>query len=199
MNTLDALLADLAETVGNAALDLDADAKERLAALEGRCIRIECARPNKVATLKVQRARIGVSEEAIGEADAVVRGSMAELIAWVAAGAPAEGAAVRIDGDREALAELMAAITPNFVNRLAGALSGSPGEDLLGALELAAAGVRSAAKGVAHAVKQGLGATPESSDPLGHPAPAFAALREGALQFALRVQELVKPPRADQS
>ena len=69
MNPLDALLADLAETGGNAVLNLDADAKQRLADLEGRCIRIECTLPSKAATLKVQRSRIAVSAEAIGEAD----------------------------------------------------------------------------------------------------------------------------------
>lgn len=197
MNPLDAMFADLAETVGNALLNLDADAKERLTALEGRCIRIECTLPTKTATLKVQRSRIAVSAEPMGEADAVVQGSMAELITWVAAGAPADSTAVRIEGDQGALAEVTAAITPDLISQLANTLSRGPGEDLLGALELAAAGLRSAAEGAAHALEQGLKSSPEGASPMDHVTPAFEALREGVLELALKAQELTKPARGD--
>ena len=197
MNPLDALLADLAETLGNALLSLDAEAKERLADLDGRCIRIECTGPERVTTLKVQRSRIAVSAEPIGEADATVQGSMAALIGWVAAGAPADGTGVRIEGDRGALTEVMAAITPNLVGQLSDALSNGPGEDWLGTLELAAAGLRSAAEGAAHAIEQELKPSAEGSSPLAQLTPAFEALREGVLQLALRAQEMAKPNRGD--
>lgn len=197
MNPLDAMFADLAETVGNAVLNLDAEAKERLTALEGRCIRIECTLPTKTATLKVQRSRIAVSAEAMGEADAVVQGSMAELITWVVAGAPADSTAVRIEGDQGAVAEVTAAITPNLVSQLSNALSQGPGEDLLGALELAAAGLRSAAEGAAHAIEQGLNSPGEGTSPMDQLTPAFEALREGVLELALKAQELTKPARGD--
>ncbi|MYF09875.1 MAG: SCP2 sterol-binding domain-containing protein [Gammaproteobacteria bacterium] len=199
MNPIDALFADLAETLGNALLNMDADAKQRLADLEGRCIRIECTLPNKSATLKVQRSRVAVSAEAIGEADAVVQGSMADLIAWVLGGASAESTAVRIEGDQGALAEVTAAITPNLVNQLSDALSNSPGEDVLGALELAAAGLRSAAEGTAHAIEQGLKSSPDGLSPLAQLTPAFELLREGVLDLALKAQELAKPSRGDPS
>lgn len=199
MNPLDVLFADLAETLGNALLNLDADAKQRLADLEGRCIRIECTLPNKSATLKVQRSRVAVSAEAMGEADAVVQGSMADLIAWVLGGASAESAAVRIEGDQGALAEVTAAITPSLVNQLSSALSNSPGEDVLGALELAAAGLRSAAEGAAHAIEQGLKSSPDGLSPLAQLTPAFELLREGVLDLALKAQELAKPSRGDPS
>jgi len=199
MNPIDALFADLAETLGNALLNMDADAKQRLADLEGRCIRIECTLPNKSATLKVQRSRVAVSAEAIGEADAVVQGSMADLIAWVLGGASAESTAVRIEGDQGALAEVTAAITPNLVNQLSDALSNSPGEDVLGALELAAAGLRSAAEGAAHAIEQGLKSSPDGLSPLAQLTPAFELLREGVLDLALKAQELAKPSRGDPS
>lgn len=199
MNPIDTLLADLAETLGNALLNLDADAKQRLADLEGRCIRIECTLPNKSATLKVQRSRIAVSAEAIGEADAVVQGAMADLIAWVLGGASAENPAVRIEGDQGALAEVTAAITPNLVNQLSSTLSNSPGEDVLGALELAAAGLRSAAEGAAHAIEQGLKSPPDGLSPLAQLTPAFELLREGVLDLALKAQELAKPTRGDPS
>lgn len=199
MNPIDALFADLTETLGNALLNLDADAKQRLADLEGRCIRIECTLPSKSATLKVQRSRVAVSAEAIGEADAVVQGSMADLIAWVLGGASAESTAVRIEGDQGALAEVTAAITPNLVNQLSDALSNSPGEDVLGALELAAAGLRSAAEGAAHAIEQGLKSSPDGLSPLAQLTPAFELLREGVLDLALKAQELAKPSRGDPS
>ncbi|MYH14426.1 MAG: hypothetical protein F4149_04550 [Gammaproteobacteria bacterium] len=199
MNPLDTLFADLAETLGNALLNLDADAKQRLADLDGRCIRIECTLPSKSATLKVQRSRVAVSAEAIGEADAVVQGSMADLIAWVLGGASAESTAVRIEGDQGALAEVTAAITPNLVNQLSDALSNSPGEDVLGALELAAAGLRSAAEGTAHAIEQGLKSSPDGLSPLAQLTPAFELLREGVLDLALKAQELAKPSRGDPS
>ncbi|MCY4344100.1 MAG: SCP2 sterol-binding domain-containing protein [Gammaproteobacteria bacterium] len=199
MNPLDALLADLAETLGNALLNLDADAKERLAELEGRCIRIECLLPRKSATLTVQRSRIAVSAEAIGEADAVVQGSMTELIAWVVGGASAESAAVRIEGDPGALAEVRAAITPSLVSSLSGTASNSPGEDALGALELAAAGLRSAAEGAAHAIERGLAPSADGLSPLAQLTPGFELLREGVLDLARKAQELAKPTRGEPS
>ncbi len=199
MNPLDALLADLAETLGNALLNLDADAKERLAGLEGRCIRIECAQPSKSATLEVRRSRIAVSAQAIGEADAVVQGSVAELVAWVASGASAESAAVRIEGDPGVLAEVMAAVRPSLFNPLSSTLSSSPGEDVIGALELAAAGLRSAAEGAAHALEQGLAPAADGSSPLAQLAPRFEPLRDGVLKLARRARELAKPTRSDPS
>jgi len=199
MNPLDAWLADLAETLGNALLNLDADAKERLADLEGRCLRIECALPSKSATLRVQRSRIAVSAQALGAADAVVQGSMAEPIAWVASAASAESAAVRIEGDPGVLAEVVAAIRPNLVKPLASTLSNRPGEDVLGALELAAAGLRSAAEGAAHAIEQGLKPPADGSSPLAQLTPALEQLRAGILDLALKAQELAKPTRGDPS
>ena len=197
MNPLTALLADLAETLGNALLNLDADAKQRLANLEGRCIRIECTLPNAAATLKVQRSRIAVSAEAIEAADAVVQGSMADLIAWFLSGASAESTAVRIEGDPGALAEVTAAITPSLINQLYGNLSNGPGESALGALELAAAGLRSAAEGTAHAMEQGLKPSQDGLSPLAPLTPALELLREGVLDLALKAQELAKPTRGD--
>ena len=191
----DALLADLAETVGNAALRLDGDAQQRVAALDGRCIRIECTLPEKTATFSVQRSRIAVSAESIGEADAVVHGSMAELVAWVAAGAPVEGAAVRVEGDRGVLAEVVAAMTPSFLGPLSQALANGPGEDFLGALELAAAGLRSALEGATHAFERERASSADGASPLAQFTPVFELLREGVLDLALRAQKLTKPTR----
>ena len=122
---------------------------------------------------------------------------MAELITWAAAGAPADSTAVRIEGDPGALAEVMAAITPSLLSQLSNALSNGPGEDWLGALELATAALRSAAEGAAHAIEQGLKSSPEGASPMDHLTPAFEILREGVLELALKAQELTKPTRGD--
>lgn len=199
MNPLDALFADLIETIGNAALGLNADAKERLADLEGQSIRIECTLPSKVATLQVCGGRIAVSAEALGEADAVVRGSIADLITWMVAGASADSAAVRIEGDLGAWAEIAAAIAPHRIGWPFDALPSGTVEDLLGAVELALAGLRSATEGAARAIEQERKSHPDGLSPLAQLTPAFEALRAGVLTLALKAQELTKPARGDPS
>ena len=110
--SLDALFADLVETLANAALKLDDAAADRLAALEGRRLRILCRAPAKTVTLGVQRRRLSVSAEAIGEADVSVCGSASELFAWAFAGLGKASGQLEIAGDEALLAEFAAALRP---------------------------------------------------------------------------------------
>lgn len=154
--SLDALFADCVETLGNAVLPLDGAAAERLAALEGRRLRIQCKAPAKTLTLGVQRRRLSVSAEAIGEADVSVCGSASELLAWAFAGFGKAGGQLEVEGDEALLAEFTAALRPSGLDAIVERLPSNLSEDLFGALELGGATLRSAAEAGADALRRGL-------------------------------------------
>ena len=153
--SLDALFADLVETLANAALKLDDAAADRLAALEGRRLRILCRAPAKTVTLGVQRRRLSVSAEAIGEADVSVCGSASELFAWAFAGLGKASGQLEIAGDEALLAEFAAALRPTGLEAITERLPDNLGDDLFGALELGAAILGSAAQSGADALRRG--------------------------------------------
>ena len=154
--SLDALFADFVEILANLGLSLDDAAAERLAKLEGRRLRIECALPEKTVTLGVQRARLSVSAEGVGEADVQVRGSMPDLLAWAASGFAKTGDRLEVAGDEALLAEFAAALRPSGLDALAEGLPGDVGENLVGALELGGAALRSVFDAGADALVRGL-------------------------------------------
>ena len=154
--SLDALFADCVETLSNAVLLLDGAAAERLATLEGRRLRIQCKAPAKTLTLGVQRRRLSVSAEAIGEADVSVCGSASALLAWALGGFGKAGGQLDVAGDEALLAEFAAALRPSGLDAIVERLPGNLSEDLFGALELGGAALRSAAEAGADALKSGL-------------------------------------------
>ena len=154
--SLDALFADFVEILANAALALDGAAANRLAALEGRRLRIQCEAPAKTLTLGVQRGRLSVSAEAIGEAEVSVCGSASELLAWAFAGFDKTNRQLEIAGDEALLAEFAAALRPSGLDALAARLPDNVADDLFGALELGGAVLRSAAEAGVEALRRGL-------------------------------------------
>ena len=153
---VDALFADFVETSANVGLSFDDAAVQRLAALEGRRMRIQCTAPEKTVTLGVQRRRLSVSAEAVGEADVLVRGTAPGLLAWAAAGFGEAGDPLQVEGDEALLAEFAAALRPSGLDALLERLPGDVGENLIGAFELGGATLRSAAEAGADALKSGL-------------------------------------------
>ena len=186
----DALFADLVETLANFGLSLDDDAAQRLAALEGRRLRIQCKAPAKTVTLGVQSRRLSLSAEAIGAADVTVSGAAADLLAWAWAGFGKGADKLEMEGDAALVAEFAAALRPSGLDAVFARLPDNPGEDLLGALELAGAVLRSAVEGGAAALQRGLGEAPADAPPGREFAAAVRELRERVDGLQARVRDL---------
>ena len=181
--SLDVLFADFAEILANLGLSLDDAATERLAKLEGRRLRVECTLPEKTLTLGVQRARLSVSAEGIGKADVLVRGSMPDLLAWAAAGFDGTGDKLEVAGDEALLSEFSAALRPSGLDALMEGLPSNVGENLVGALELGGAALRSAFDAGADAASHRL-------QELCASAPQFQELADGLADLRKRLDRL---------
>ena len=145
------MFAGLAEKVANATLRLDAASEGRLAALEGLGVQVESTAPRQTWSVRVRDARIELLAGFLDSPDVLVRGRPQDLLAWFAAPDGRAAERVEIDGDAQALAELAAVfkeMTPG------GLVSPIRGQDLLGAAELAAAALRSAAEGAGNAWRE---------------------------------------------
>ncbi len=159
MSGLDTLFADVLETFSNAALGLDPESSERLRMLEGRSLQIESSAPQQVLTLIVRDARIVMLAEPVDRPNVIVRGRMQDLLAWFAATRQASqtNQRVEIEGDETTLFEVI-----NVFKRFApdpgypfnNFIASEIGQNLLGAAELAIAGLRSAVEGAGSAMQQ---------------------------------------------
>ena len=148
---LDSLIAGALESVANATLRLDKASEARLAPLEGRTAQVESTFPDQVWSIRVRDARIEVSPGLADSPDVIAKGAPGDLLAWFAAPESRAAERVEIDGDAELLAELAGlfrALAPTAI------IPPTPGEDLLGAAELAAATLNSAAQAVAGAWRE---------------------------------------------
>ena len=148
---LDSLIARALESFANATLRLDKASEAHLAPLEGRTAQVESTFPDQVWCIRVRDARIEVSAGLADSPDVVAKGAPGDLLAWFAAPESRAAERVEIDGDTELLAELAGvfrALAPTAM------MPPTPGEDLLGAAELAAATLNSAAQAVAGAWRE---------------------------------------------
>ena len=82
-----------------AALRLDPDARERLGALEGKCLRFVVTAPRLELALCVVDRRVVVPSRHDGEVDATVTGSAAALASLARSSAALYRGEVRIEGD----------------------------------------------------------------------------------------------------
>lgn len=148
---LESLFARAAESVANATLRLGKDSRERLAALDGRSIRVESTGPAQVFSVRIVDAHIEVLPGLVDSPDAVVRGRLQDLMAWLAVPGSSAAERVEIDGDAAVpadLAELFRSLAPE------GVALPFRNDDLLGAVELAGAVIGSAAEGAARAWRE---------------------------------------------
>ena len=168
-----ALLADGLAEFANATLDLDPAGAARLAALDGTRVLIRTSAPtlapvisgeptggatDLVFSLKVSGERLRLFYGPIDAPDVIVTGSPTVLIGWALSRGRNRAPGLRIDGDShrlDALAEIVRTFTPDLARPL-GRLFGAEGaSQLLGAAELAFAGLRSVIEGAGAGLKQG--------------------------------------------
>lgn len=144
---------------GNAALRLDPLSRARLAALSGRCARIEVVPPGggtpRPLTVAVNDAGLDCRAGSEGAAHVILTGTLPDILRRLT-GAQG-GGAVRIEGDESVLtglAELFTNLQPDLGAPL-GDLIGQPlADDLMGLAEAGFAFLRSAAESVATSARR---------------------------------------------
>jgi ubiquinone biosynthesis protein UbiJ len=159
---LESLIGDALAALANASLNLDPSSTARLAALDGRQIRIVAELPPPAGTrhftLEVADARLRVYPRDMESPNVIVSGTVADLARWLLTGQTGAGAGLRIEGDTTVLMEL-AGILRGFRPDLGGPLGKVVGAEnaasLLGAGEMALAGLRSAAEAMSGSLRQG--------------------------------------------
>lgn len=152
MSRLDSLAAELLGTLGNAGLKLDPLSEARLGELEGRSVRFDVHVPGRADPLHlllvIERASLNFDLGDETPANAIVRGSPADLVAWLS-GRPASGLA--FSGDEALLTRLGTVFEqyqPDLETPL-GRLIGAEGSAaVLGFAEAALAAARSALEAV---------------------------------------------------
>lgn len=163
---LDAVLADLLGDAANAGLELDPASRARLAALEGREVRLVAELPLPLGTrelsLAVRAGRLRCFARGSERPDVVVRGTGPDLAAWLLRpggnGPRAAGSRLQIDGDGTVLAELEALLRgfrPDPAPVLGRLLGDELADAALGTAELAFAALRSALAGAGQALRHG--------------------------------------------
>lgn len=152
MSKLDNLAAELLGTLSNAGLKLDPLSEARLGELEGRSVRFDVDVPGRTSPLHllltIERASLNFDLGDETPANAVVRGSPADLVTWLQ-GRPSSG--LSFTGD-EALLTRLGTVFEQFQPDLEtplGRLIGAEGSAaLLGIAEAALAAARSALEAV---------------------------------------------------
>lgn len=202
MQPLDLLtvpLGALLERVVNTVLGLDAASRARLRALHGRSVRIRAEDLQQTWRLDVVADRLLLRPDDAATAappSVVVSGSAAQLVVWLAS--RGTRGRVRVDGDNDTLLELLDVLdefdplpgTEPDADGPLGALFTAPlAERALGAVELAAAGLRSAVEG---ARSSAAAAASDQFVDRGH----FDTLLDGVDALTLRIDRLEARLRA---
>jgi ubiquinone biosynthesis protein UbiJ len=166
MSSAEAVAAEMLATLANAGLKLDPLSEPRLAALEGRSVRFEVTLPGRetaaVLTARIAKASLQFCVDAEPEpgqlrpeVDAIVRGSITELLAWFQ-GAGSRG--LSFEGDEQLLASLGGLLSdyqPDLALPLSRILGAETASNLLGFAETALAATRSALQAAGNAAADG--------------------------------------------
>jgi ubiquinone biosynthesis protein UbiJ len=156
---IETAVAEIISTLSNAGLKLDPLSEARLREIEGRSVRLEIEPPAAgsplVITMIVRKACLNFDTEAVDPANAIVRGSLPELLAWFAGGTPASGN-LSFEGDEILLAQLSQVFEnyePDLTEPLRRVLGEEAARNLVGAAEAAFAALRSTFQAFGHAAE----------------------------------------------
>ncbi|MFW6092944.1 MAG: hypothetical protein ACODAC_03145 [Pseudomonadota bacterium] len=156
------VLADALADIANASLELDPAARARLGALDGRRLEIDAELPGplgrRALTLEVTAGRLRFYPHGADEPHAVLQGAAGDIALWLLGRGDAGGQRLHMGGDRtliEELGEIVRGFRPDLTAPLERTLGPEFSSRALGALDLAAATVRSAAEAVEDSIRAG--------------------------------------------
>ena len=180
---IEAFLADMATTISNKALNADPDLKEKLVALNGRVIEIECTAPATVGHMSAQGGRLLFSPGPAELPNVRVKGTAVNLGKWLT---QMQAEDLIIDGDHNVLLEFLN-LAQSFDPDVEGTLTGILGTDLasraVGTAELGLRGLHSLVQGVGHTIADNTSAQFVRKD-------EFDNLLDGIDELRLRVDRL---------
>ena len=155
MGMIEDAIAAVATNLSRASLGSDPATRERLLALEGRLVRVDCELPALSFFLQVKGGELLCRPTVDEKPNVVVTGNGVDLARWLAAPARIDG--IQIEGDEAVLLELSSALagfSPNLLSPLTRFLGPETAQTLLGGAELAVSAFRSAAEGVGLALEK---------------------------------------------
>jgi ubiquinone biosynthesis protein UbiJ len=204
VSRLEGLAAELLGTLGNAGLKLDPLSEARLRELEGSSVRFDVHVPGRDVPLHlrliIERASLNFELGDETPANAIVRGSPADLVAWLS-GRPASG--LTFSGDEALLARLgnvFEQYQPDLEAPL-GRLIGAEGSAaVLGYAEAALAAARSALEAVGDSAGESARQHYVGNDELHAAVEAAESLQlklDRLSARAARLEELLQRPGAD--
>ena len=148
------LLADMATSISNKALNADPDLKEKLASLDGRVIEIVCTAPATTGHLSVVGGRLLFSSGPAELPHVRVKGTATNLIKWLT---QMQADDLIIDGDHNVLLEFLnvaQAFEPDVEHTLSEILGPDLASRAAGAAELGLRGLHSVVQGVGHTLAE---------------------------------------------
>jgi ubiquinone biosynthesis protein UbiJ len=190
-NPIEELLASLATTVSNATLGLDPSSAARLAALEGKCLRLEIEGPGRAGALTNTLLVRGGTLEWCSDHDAhrpnvIVTGPLPDIAALLLDGASRTDGRVTIDGDETLLADfggLLKHFEPDLAAPVGQVLGRELADNLVGLAEAGIAFVRSAGETLEASIRDSARAAYLGDDD-------FALLLEQMDELRLRTDRL---------
>lgn len=219
MSGLESVVADLLGTLSNAGLQLDPLSQARLRALEGHRVWFDISLPTALAaqnltlTIAVGNPdpdftgpgaggpdlagsrpadrRLEFTAGCHGQPNAIVRGSMPALFAWLT-GSDDAGSTLTFEGDEAVLAELTGILTnfePDLAEPLTTFLGADAADNLIGVAETAFASLRSVLQGLGNAVQDTAGRSYVNS-------PNLSTLLNGLDDLQLRIDRLAAKVQA---
>ena len=154
MNPLLALFTDWLQTLSNATLNLDEQAKARLLALDGQQIAIKVTQPPADFTLSIEGDQLHLTPTECGNPQVIISGNIPGLMAALITNG--RSGDVSINGDEsllQKLKELFSGYQPDLPIGLTNLVGSQAGEQFLGAAELGLSTLLSFAENIASSVK----------------------------------------------
>ena len=160
-DSLASLFTDFVSTLTNASLNLDPLSESRLRSMNGRCIHLVARLPtpldDKTLSVLVTDGRLEVVAFAAPQPDAVARGSISDLLAWLTSGTTAAGR-VSVEGDETVVTELREIFRrydPVLAETVLGFLDSEVTASILNFVEGTVATLRSTLEGAGAALQRG--------------------------------------------
>jgi ubiquinone biosynthesis protein UbiJ len=186
--SIEQFLADMATSVSNKALNTDPELQQRLKALDGRIVEIECTAPFVIGHLKVVDGQMLFTSGAAEQPHVRVKGSAPNLLKWLTQREPED---LIIDGDHNILLEFLniaQSFDPDVENTLTAILGHNLASRAVGTAELGLRGLQSIVQGIGDSIQNS--SIPNNTSSQFVKKDEFDTLLDGIDELRLRVDRL---------
>lgn len=180
---IEELLADMATSISNKALNTDPDLRAKLQTLDGRVLEVECTAPRTIGYLSVQGGRLLFTAGPAEAPHVRIKGTAINLVKWLTQMQPED---LIIDGDHNTLLQFLHVVQsfdPDVEHTLTELLGADLASRAAGTAEMGLRGLHSIVQGVGASLSDGASARFVKKD-------EFDTLLDGIDELRLRVDRL---------